>query len=173
MGDYDVFKVRRIMARAPQEEKPLEFHVIDAPDCVQTVALTDDGRVILVEQYRHGIERKSLEFPAGVIDDGEDCTAAALRELEEETGYRAARWQTLGTIASDPALNSNRVTIVAAFDCTPSGRKNEDEGEAVETRVVARDEVDALIASGEILHGDAIAAWYFFNRHAASSDRRP
>jgi ADP-ribose pyrophosphatase len=173
VGDYDVFKVRRVIARAPAEAKPLEFHVIDTPDCVQTVAITDQGKVIMVEQYRHGIARKSLEFAAGVINDGEDCVAAGLRELEEETGYRPARSETLGTIASDPALNSNRVTIIAAFDCTESGRKNEDEGEAVETRLVEPDQIDALITSGEITHGDAIAAWYLFNRRAASSAARP
>jgi ADP-ribose pyrophosphatase len=173
VGDYDVLKVRRVIAKPPKGDDSLTFHVIDTPHCVQTIALTHDDHVILVEQYRQGIAKRALEFPGGVVDDGEDCGDAALRELEEETGYKAERYEEIGRIASDPALNSNHITIVAAYGCRKAAPKNEDEGEAVKTRVVAREDVDKLIDSGEIEFGDAIAAWYLFNRRAGSSAPRP
>lgn len=162
VADYDVFCVRKIAARPPQSDDALDFHVVDGADSVTVIPITPDGRVILVNQYRQGIGQPSLEFPAGNIEGKEECEAAGLRELEEETGYRAKRQETIGKVFPDPALQRSTITIVAAYECVPSGERDQDEGEDVHTRLVTPEELNALIASGEIRFAVAIAAWHLF-----------
>lgn len=161
-ADYEVFRVRRLSVRSPRTGGVFDFHVIDRPRCVQMIALTGDGDVIMVEQFRYGSRSVELEFPAGVVDEGEDPAQTALRELEEETGYRAGRHALIGEILADAALHTNAVTIIAAFDCTASGQADQDESEDVRVRLIPRAEVARLIARGEIRHGLAVAAWHLF-----------
>lgn len=173
VGDYEVFKVRRLRMQPPDEDKHFVYHTVDVPDAVQTIALTDDDRLVLVEQFRQGIQQTSVEFPAGVVDDGEEPEEAALRELKEETGYVPVRHEIIGVFAADPALNSNRITVVAAYGCRRESSQDLDEKERIETHIVASSEIQQLIRSGRIQHSNAIAAWYLFSQHASSSVRRP
>src|SRR5690606_40504184 len=100
------------------------------------------------------------ELPAGIVDPGEDPCAGGLRELEEETGFRAAAGRVIGVVEPNPALQDNRSTIVLAEDCVADGRVAQDEGEDVRVHVVEPARVRELIASGVIRHAIAIAAWY-------------
>ena len=164
LGDFDVFKVRRRVMLSPRTGDELEFHVLDVPPCVKVIPFTSDGRIILVEQYRQAVQRASLEFPAGVIEDGEEAVDAAVRELEEETGYRAGRVELLAEFDADPALQANPIKVVVARDCRADGAKHEDRGEDVQVRLVAASEVGELIRSGAIRHAAAISAWYLYER---------
>ncbi len=90
------------------------------------IAAVEDGHVLLVEQYRVPLGRNCLELPAGLIGDdegskGEDALTAAGRELEEETGYRAARLESLGTYYSSPGMVSESFTMVRATGLTKVG----------------------------------------------------
>jgi ADP-ribose pyrophosphatase len=93
----------------------------DTPAVV--IVAIDDGALILIEQYRVPAGRRCLELPAGLVGDegAEDQDAAARRELEEETGYRADRIALLGDFYSSPGLTSERFTIVRATDLTRVG----------------------------------------------------
>jgi ADP-ribose pyrophosphatase len=162
VGDYDVFRVRRHVMRSPRTGDLHEFHVVDVPLCVQVIPFTGDGQVVLVEQYRQGVKRLSLEFPAGVVEDGEDPVEAAVRELEEETGYRAAEAELLIDFDPDPAIQSNAITVIVARGCTLRGRRDQDDGEDVHVRVADVAEIDALIRDGRIRHAAAISAWHLY-----------
>jgi ADP-ribose pyrophosphatase len=164
VAEYDVFTVMRHTARSPRTADVHEFHVLDVPTCAIVIALTDDGQVVLVEQYRHAVQRASLEFPAGVIEAGEPPVDGALRELEEETGYCAGAASLLGEFDPDPAIQSNAVKVVVAEACTPDGTRAQDSGEDVQVRVVGADEIGALIDSGEIRSAPAITAWMLYQR---------
>jgi ADP-ribose pyrophosphatase len=162
VGEYDVFRVRRHVMRSPRTGDLHEFHVVDVPLCVQVIPFTDDGRIILVEQYRQGVKRVSLEFPAGVVEDGEDPVAAAVRELEEETGYRAAEAELLTDFDPDPAIQSNAIQVIVARGCTADGERNQDDGEDVQVRTAGVEEIPDLIRAGRIRHAAAISAWYLY-----------
>ena len=106
------------------------------------LAIDDDDHVLLVEQYRVPLGKACLELPAGLIgdDDGapdEDPAAAAARELEEETGYRAARIEVIGEFYSSPGMVSESFTLVRAHGLTQVGPGGGTAGEAITVHRVA------------------------------------
>lgn len=89
------------------------------------ILAVDDGHVLLVEQYRHPLKAVCLELPAGLVGDDEEGEAveiAAARELEEETGYRAAMLEIIGEFASSPGMLSETFTLVKATGLTKVGK---------------------------------------------------
>lgn len=162
LGDFRIFGVRRDFLRMPRTGEVLDRFVLEMPDWVNVVPVLPDGRLVLVEQFRPGTGEITLEFPAGIIDPGEDACTAGLRELEEETGYRAESCRVLGTVAPNPALQDNRLSVVLASGCTATGQSAFDEGEDLTVRVVERAEVARLISAGEITHALTIVAWHLY-----------
>src|ERR671921_325709 len=90
LSDHRVLKIRVDRLINPKDGVEHPRVVIEAPDWVNVIPVTEDGRVVMVRQYRFGIAENTLEVPGGMVDPGEEPARAAARELEEETGYRAA-----------------------------------------------------------------------------------
>jgi ADP-ribose pyrophosphatase len=116
------------------------------------ILATIGGDVLLVEQYRVPLGRMCLELPAGLIGDdeggaGEDELAAAGRELEEETGYRAGRLESLGTFYSSPGMVSESFTLVRASELEKIGPGGGTEGEDITVHRVPLAEVPAFVAA--------------------------
>lgn len=114
------------------------------------VAIDADDHVILVEQYRVPLGRRCLELPAGLIGDeieGEDLCIAAARELQEETGYRAARIEPLGTFSSSPGMVSEGFTLVRAHDLTRIGDGGGTGDEDITVHRVPRRDIAAFVAN--------------------------
>lgn len=135
-----------------------EYHVVEYPDWACVLALTLGGEAILVEQYRYGIDRLSLECPAGAIDRGEDALEAAKRELLEETGYEAESWTSLGTLAIEPTRHTNYGHLFVAHDVRRVTTPSLDESEDITTRVVPASSLIDRVRAGEIIHGIHVAA---------------
>ena len=135
-----------------------EYHVLELPDWVGTLALTDHGEIALVEQYRHGLGSPTLELPAGVIEPGEQPLDAARRELLEETGYAADDWLGLGALSPEPNRQNNRAHFFVARHARRVAEPNLDQCEQIETRLIPVTELLAQIASGRLLHAVHIAA---------------
>jgi ADP-ribose pyrophosphatase len=124
---------------------------------VAMVAIDPDGNVLLVRQWRHAIGQALLEIPAGSLDrhpDGsvEDHAAAAARELEEETGYRANRWRYLGRFYSAPGFTSELLHIYLATELSPAheGRLGPDADERLELQRMSLAEAVAMAERGEL-----------------------
>ena len=110
----------------------------------------DDGHVLLVEQYRVPLGTICIELPAGLVGDeteGEAIEIAAGRELEEETGYRAGRLETIGRFASSPGMVSETFTLIRAHDLVKVGDGGGVEGEDILVHRVALDDIACFIAA--------------------------
>ncbi|PLK26092.1 NUDIX hydrolase [Novosphingobium sp. TH158] len=124
------------------------------------VAIDDEGHAILVEQYRVPLGRSCIELPAGLIGDhddvaGEDDLVAAARELQEETGYRAARMEVLGEYWSSPGMLSESYTLVRAHDLEKVGEGGGTDGENITVHRVPIAGLADFIAERRAM-GDAI-----------------
>lgn len=97
-----------------------EFFLVRIPDFVHVIALTPTRELVMVRQYRHGLEAPTLEFPGGLLDPSDACPAsAARRELREETGYTAPVLRPLPVLHPNPALLTNRAHFFVAEGATP------------------------------------------------------
>jgi 8-oxo-dGTP pyrophosphatase MutT (NUDIX family) len=135
-----------------------EFHVIEAPSWAGVLCVSEADEVVLVRQYRHGIAGESLELPAGVIEPGEEPLAAARRELAEETGYAAERWEPILSVATEPSRHTVRAHFFCALGATPGLERALDESEDIEVARVPRTELFGLIETGRIVHGVHVGA---------------
>lgn len=112
------------------------------------ILAVEDGHVLLVEQYRVPLGRNCIELPAGLIGDeteGEDPLEAAGRELEEETGYRAAKLESLGEYYSSPGMVSESFTLVRASGLTKVGEGGGTDGENITVHRVAVADLQAFL----------------------------
>ena len=99
--------VRHDQVRLPDGRINPEFYVLEYPDWVNVIAITEDGMFVLERQYRPGLGKTCYEIPAGVIEKGETPLEAAKRELQEETGYGEGEWETLMTVSGNCSTTSN------------------------------------------------------------------
>ncbi|MDB6093646.1 MAG: hydrolase [Verrucomicrobia bacterium] len=157
-----VFDLHSTRYRHPVRETERDFVVAHPPDWVNVVALTPDHRIVLVRQFRFGIDAFSLEIPGGVMDAGEDPVAAGLRELREETGFVGAPARQLGSVHPNPAIQSNRCHFVFVEQAVAAQEMEWDADEEIEVSTLPVEEVFALAHSGGITHGLVLDALLFF-----------
>jgi ADP-ribose pyrophosphatase len=124
---------------------------------VAIVPLDDDGNVILVRQYRHAASRALLEIPAGTLNQGEDPDQCAIRELQEEAGYKPGKLQKIGGIFVAPGYSTEFIHLYLATDLTAS-RLDMDVDEFIEVQHMPLSEVLGRIRSGEIPDAKTICA---------------
>ena len=153
-----LFRLRRERFRSRRTGQAHDYYVVHLADAVTAVATTPDGRVVLVRQFRAGSRRDHWETPGGLLAPGEDPGVAGARELFEETGYRGDPPIVLGTVWTNPALVTTRMTTLLIANARPVGDATPDEAEEVEVGLFARDEVAARVADGRIDHALAYLA---------------
>ena len=156
VSSHRIFRIRKDRYRFEPTAAEQDFVVLDSPDWVNVVPITGDGQLVLVRQYRHGIRRSSLEVPGGIVDPGESPEAAAVRELEEETGYVPGHVRPLGRISPNPAIQNNYCHMYVAEGCRRVARPRLDPFERIELVLTSPDEIPGLVQSEEICHSLAI-----------------
>jgi len=166
-----IFDVVGIRYRHPVRTTEREFVVINAPDWVNVVALTVDNQIVLVRQFRYGIDEFTLEVPGGVIEAGEDPVVAGVRELQEETGYTGVA-KLLGSVRPNPAMQSNRCHFVVVEAAVKSHELEWDPDEELQVVTLPVDEVLALAHSGGIVHALVLNALMLFEAHWRKSKQQ-
>lgn len=151
-----ILNVRRDKVTAVKGETYRE--IIEHNGAVAMVAITDDGNIVMVEQFRYACGRPVLEIPAGKIDAGEtDPAAVAVRELREETGYNADKVILLGKINTSAAYSEEMISVYAMTGLTP-GEQDLDEDEALNVIEMPFGEAYDMAASGKLIDAKTIAA---------------
>ena len=140
--------VRRDQVRLPDGAMATREYIVH-PGAVMIVPLLDDGRLVVERQWRYPLARTMLEFPAGKLDAGEPPLACAVRELAEETGYRAAEWARAGILHNAIAYSNEGIEVWFARGLT-LGARQLDAGEFLDVGSASLDELDALARSGEL-----------------------
>jgi ADP-ribose pyrophosphatase len=135
--------------------------VVAHPGAVAIAAIDDRDRVLVLSQYRHAAQRRMIELPAGLLDvDGEQTLLAAQRELREEGGLRAERWQQLLEYVPNPGMSTERVQIFVAQGLEPAeqqdGFEAEHEEAAMSRSWVALDDLVAAVMAGSVQNGPTV-----------------
>ena len=143
-----IFDVNRIHVTLPNGHESAR-DVVRHRGAVAVVALTDDGRICLVRQYRTALDRVTVEIPAGKLDPGEDPLTCAKRELLEETGMVADRMAFLTTLATTPGFTDERIHLYMATGLT-FGPAHPDEDEFLNVDLVPLDELIDAVLDGRI-----------------------
>ncbi len=129
--------------------------VVEHPGAVVIAAIDSDGRVLFVKQYRHAVGRELLELPAGTLERNEPPETAARRELKEETGYTAGRWELLASFFSSPGILTEEMHVYLARDLA-EGTFEPMEDEDLQIEQVPLSEALKQVGSGEIVDAKSI-----------------
>ena len=143
---------------APGQTLTHPFYVLQAPEWINIIALTPDNSIVLVEQYRVGVDEVTLELPGGMVDKGEAPLEAAKRELLEETGYSSGSWEMIGKTSSNPAILSNFTHLYIASGCEKTAPQHTDGSEDIAVRVIPMDDFLHLVREGTVHHAIVLAA---------------
>lgn len=160
-----VFSTRKDRSVSPITGEEHDFFVIEAPDWVNVVAVTDGDEVLLIRQYRHGIESETVEIPGGCVDPGETPIEAARRELLEETGYVSDEWTCIGEVVPNPAIQSNRCYTFLARGARKERETSFDTTEYIVTFAAPARDIPRLVAERQITHSLVISAFYWYCLH--------
>jgi len=157
---HPYFRFRKDRCALPDERIMPAYYVMEFVDWVNVVALTDDGRIVLVNQYRHAAKRRFYEFPGGTLepDTGETPEDAARRELREETGYEVSRLTYLGLHYPNPGLQDNRMHVFLGTGCRKVSEPKLDTYEDLEVEVVDVQDFLQCIEQGRPMHSLMMAS---------------
>lgn len=138
------------------------FGIIRHPGAALAVPITEKGNIVVLRQYRFAVSRRILEFPAGTLEKGEDPLSSIKREIAEEAGYEASRWDSLGLMLPCPGYSDELIHLFLARDITLLEEKPEgDIDEDIEVLEMSKKEFENCISSGdEALDGKTITAWH-------------
>jgi ADP-ribose pyrophosphatase len=140
--------VRRDMVRLPDGGEAAREYIVH-PGAVMIVPLLDDGRLVVERQFRYPLHRAFIEFPAGKLDAGEPVLHCAVRELAEETGYRAREWARAGLLHNAIAYSDEGIEVWFARGLI-AGERHLDAGEFLDVSTITLEELEAMAASGEL-----------------------
>lgn len=153
-----IFSLHQLELKPDNIQSIHPFYVLQAPEWINIIPLTDKNEIILVEQYRAGIDKPTLELPGGMVDAGESPFESAKRELAEETGYRSDQWEKLGKTSSNPAILNNFTHLFVARQCTFTDIADPDSTEDIATHVIPMQTFFELINEGTVHHAIVLAA---------------
>ena len=164
-GDFRIFKIRDIVYESPRTGKEHRFYRLEGNDWINVIPITEDNEVVMVKQYRMGTETVELEVPGGILENNEKPEEAAIRELEEETGYRGVTSRYLGAVKPNPAIQDNLCHTVLVEGVKRVSEQNLDPGEDIVVELVPYSKISELIENGTIRHSLVICAFHLLKQN--------
>ena len=162
--DGRIFRLTRRRCRSPRTGREHDFDVIESVDWVNIVPVTPSGDVVLVAQYRHGIERVTLEVPGGMVDAVDPSPLhAARREMQEETGYDSDDVVPLGSVHPNPAIQNNQCHTFLARNAVPRFEVSFDGTEETRVTLVPLERIPDLVRDGTITHALVVVAFHWLD----------
>jgi 8-oxo-dGTP pyrophosphatase MutT (NUDIX family) len=167
INNYRIFKTNVINRKSQLSNKESDFFTVDAPEwitVVPVVLIDNVEHFVLVKQYRHGSDSITLEFPAGMVDPGENLLETARRELKEETGYHAKEITQISSVNPNPAFMTNTTNTFLAQSLEMVSEQNLDEHEEIEFLTMPIIEFDSLVGGELVNSAITVQAYYFYLR---------
>lgn len=158
--DSPWYRLRRDACRLPDGSVVDPYYIREHAGFAVVFPLTSGGDVVLARQYKHGCSAVVLELPAGALEEGESPEACAARELEEETGYRAASFERVAQLFADPTNSSGTLHLFLARDAAPDGVRCLDPTEDIEIVLVPVDRLLDEVRGGAFQSQTQVAAIY-------------
>lgn len=154
---------RRDVAQLPDGRINQEYYVLEYPDWVNIIAVTEEGDMVMERQYRHGLGNTCFELPCGVIEAGETPLQAAQRELLEETGYAGGHWQEWMVLSPNPATSTNLAHSFLVTGARKVSGQHLDATEDIQVHLLKPAYVKQLLVENQILQAlMAAPLWKFF-----------
>lgn len=162
----EIFKGKMIQLHVETVELPdgreATREVVRHPGAVAVLPLTEDGRLIVVEQFRKALDRSIIEIPAGKLEAGEAPLACAIRELKEETGYSSDEISYLVSFSTSPGFADEIIHLYLAQNCKP-GKNHLDEDEFLDLMLISKEDAYQMIANQQIYDAKTILAIYYWD----------
>ena len=160
------FKIISSVRENPRNGFMLDFLRVECPDWVVTIPLTAEGDVVLVRQFRQGVNEACIEIPGGCIEEySTDHLDDAKRELLEETGYSSEKYEYLGVLQPNPGMMPVKCYVYLAHNVKLSGSQTLDSGEDIEVMLAPLPRVLDMIHKGQIRHSLVISAMSLYLLH--------
>ena len=158
--------VRKDHVKLPTGVEVDDYYVLEYPDWVTIIAITDGGQYVLERQYRHGLQKTYYEICGGTIEIGEDALTSAKRELLEETGYEGGEWTSFMTTSPNPAAMTNVCYTFVAKGVKKLKGQHLEPTEDIDVVEMTEEELLKVMEDGQISQGDMLAPlWrWMFNR---------
>ncbi len=151
-------KVRKDVCETPAGKIIDPYYVYEFPNWVAALPVTEDGKIVMVRQYRHALGETCLEIPGGCVDDSDkDFEQAIARELLEETGYSFSTYEYLGKISANTSTNNNLLYMFLAKGGRKTALQKLDENEEIEVVLLSMEELKQLIKDNRIIQAMHIA----------------
>ena len=155
--------VRRDKVQLPNGTFHPEYYVLEYPTWINVIALTKDGKFVMVKQYRHGLGIVATELCAGVAEPGETPLEAAKRELLEETGFGGGEWELNMVISANPGSQDNLSYSFIARGVEKISEQHLDETEDVKVEILTEAQVYSMLANDELKQAlMAAPLWKYF-----------
>ena len=155
---------RRDKVQLPDGRILDEYYVLEYPTWVNVIAITKEGDMVLVRQYRHALGRTNFELVAGVLEKGEDPLVAAQRELLEETGYSGGEWKELMQLSANSSTMTTLTHCFLAEGVEKTALQNLDASEDLEVYVFSQEEVKQKLQQGDFVQALMVAPlWKYFS----------
>lgn len=156
--EIPLFKIRYDFQKNKRNGKVIKALVLESQDSVNVIAVTPKQRILLVQQLRFGIQKETIELPGGLVDTGESHKQAAVRELQEETGFTSENWKYLGAVQSNPVFMNSKIHHWLALDVKQTAEIELDDGEAIDLLEIPIPKVQQLVQKEKIQHPHTLSA---------------